>query len=240
MKQYWEGVTLERMEKALSDRYLSQVGWRESAQNKMPTCNGEPIPWYTYSAIEFLKTIVCKDHKLFEFGAGCSTLFWEPLVKELVTVEHDPDYVEYVESRLAGDGVVLFSDSDEHDKSSERFLSDHLAGIAIEAPVTAQIADEGFSSYALKLLDYEKDYFDIIVVDGVARTLCILLAINHFSDAGIIVLDNSERDDSRGAISILKSNGFRRIDFWGLGPVNPYGWCTSVFFRDKKTGEPVF
>lgn len=240
MKKYWEGVTLERMEQALSERYLTEVGWRESAQIKMPVRDGKPIPWYTYSAIEFLKTIVCKDHNLFEFGAGCSTLFWESLVNNIVTVEHDSDYVNYVNSTSASRASVLFANSDEFDRPSPELLATSCGDIRISDQLATQIIGEGYATYATKILDYERDYFNFIVVDGVARSFCTLLAANHFSDGGIIVLDNSDRQDVECVISLLLAMGFRRIDFWGLGPVNPYGWCTSVFFRDNKTGEPIF
>lgn len=30
------------------------------------------------------------------------------------------------------------------------------------------------------------------------------------------------------------NQGFGRIDFWGPGPINTFGWCTSFFSRNLK------
>lgn len=37
---------------------------------------GNPIPWYTYPAIEYLKTIDFSRKLVFEYGGGSSTLWW--------------------------------------------------------------------------------------------------------------------------------------------------------------------
>ena len=38
--------------------------------------DGNPLPWYTYPAIEYLRQFDYKDKKVFEFGCGFSSLFW--------------------------------------------------------------------------------------------------------------------------------------------------------------------
>ena len=35
----------------------------------------------------------------------------------------------------------------------------------------------------------------------------------------------------------LLTNGFKRLDFWGMGPINPYSWCTSIFYRKENCLE---
>lgn len=69
---------------------LKDDGWfRSFKENKAIDADGNPIPWITYPAIEFLKKRVHKEMSVFEYGCGGSTLWWASRVKEVVSVEHD-------------------------------------------------------------------------------------------------------------------------------------------------------
>lgn len=74
--------------------------------------------------------------------------------------------------------------------------------------------------------------FDIVVNDGRERMQCARVAIRALTGRGVIVWDNSERDEYAGAYRLLVDQGFRRIDFEGLGPINSFPWTTSIFYRD--------
>jgi hypothetical protein len=76
--------------------------------------------------------------------------------------------------------------------------------------------------------------FDIIVIDGKHRTECAQHAFGALNDQGVIIWDNSDRTRYFNAFEICEKRGFRRLDFWGLGPINAYGWCTSVFYRPEN------
>jgi hypothetical protein len=89
-----------------------------------------------------------------------------------------------------------------------------------------------FESYALALTDYAKSHFDIIVVDGMARSCCAWLATRYLAPRGFIVFDNADRKIYNDGFRILASEGFKRIDFYGTGPINCYEWCTSIFAKD--------
>jgi hypothetical protein len=52
--------------------------------------SGEPIPWYTYPAIEYLSQLDASELSVFEFGAGHSTLFWAARARRVRSVENDP------------------------------------------------------------------------------------------------------------------------------------------------------
>ncbi|MGA2185628.1 MAG: class I SAM-dependent methyltransferase [Bryobacteraceae bacterium] len=45
------------------------------------------LPWLTYGAIRFLKQSLPKETKVFEYGGGMSTLWYEERCKEVHTVE---------------------------------------------------------------------------------------------------------------------------------------------------------
>lgn len=54
--------------------------------------DGNPIPWYTYPAIEYLLGLDFSEKDVFEYGSGYSTLFWSRQARGIVSVEHDPEW----------------------------------------------------------------------------------------------------------------------------------------------------
>lgn len=56
--------------------------------------SGNPLPWMTYPAIDFLKKRIHEDMTIFEYGCGESTLWWSSRVKEVISVEHDKDWYD--------------------------------------------------------------------------------------------------------------------------------------------------
>ena len=57
-------------------------------------------------------------------------------------------------------------------------------------------------------------------------------AARQVAPGGLVVFDNADRPEYAAGYEALQRAGFVRLDFWGLGPINPYEWCTSVFVRD--------
>lgn len=56
----------------------------------------QPLPWYTYPAIEFLKYLDLHDKVVFEYGSGCSSLFWSNESKGVISVENDEEWYKIV------------------------------------------------------------------------------------------------------------------------------------------------
>jgi hypothetical protein len=81
-------------------------------------------------------------------------------------------------------------------------------------------------------------FFDVVVIDGEHRNDCAYACIESLSGDGIIVFDNSDRSEYDESINFLQSNGFKRIDFWGLIPSYVYRNCTSIFFRNIENIFP--
>jgi hypothetical protein len=73
--------------------------------------------------------------------------------------------------------------------------------------------------------------FDIIVIDGMRRNECIYASINSLSERGVIILDDSEREEYSPGKEFLKSTEYKRLDFWGIAPGIYFNKCTSIFFR---------
>lgn len=72
---------------------LKEDGWFRSFEEQSSVdADGNPIPWITYPAIEFLSRRVTKGMVVFEYGCGGSTLWWASRVKEVYSVEHDSSW----------------------------------------------------------------------------------------------------------------------------------------------------
>ena len=76
--------------------------------------------------------------------------------------------------------------------------------------------------------------FEIVIIDGRNRVACTYESLTELSDDGIVVFDNTDRPQYQDAYDRLSSEGFRRLDFHGLGPINNSFWTTSVFYRDAN------
>ena len=57
--------------------FIEGYGFKKSVETNKPIDkNNNPIPLYTYAAIEYLQSLDFKNKRIFEFGSGNSTLFW--------------------------------------------------------------------------------------------------------------------------------------------------------------------
>jgi hypothetical protein len=75
--------------------------------------DGNPIPWYVYPAIEYLKQFVLTDKTTFEWGSGSSSLFWAGKVKEIVSIESDENWFNIVNKRKSNNlKIFLLSEND--------------------------------------------------------------------------------------------------------------------------------
>jgi hypothetical protein len=54
------------------------------------------LPWFTFSAIEFLETWIKSHHEIFEYGCGGSTLFFAQRARSVASVEHNGKWARTV------------------------------------------------------------------------------------------------------------------------------------------------
>jgi len=116
----------------------------------------------------------------------------------------------------------------EHDAEWYRMMRGRLP-----AAVTYIQADESTGEYA-RQIEGQNATFDIVVIDGRDRVQCAKSSVAALTPAGVIVWDNSDRPDYREGYEFLRELGFRRVDFWGMGPINTYEWSTSIFYRSDN------
>lgn len=73
--------------------------------------DGEPIPWFTYPAIEYLKQFDFSEKRVFEYGCGNSSLFWARHAKEVIAVESDRRWFDHV-ARMRPPNLLLMLETD--------------------------------------------------------------------------------------------------------------------------------
>lgn len=143
-------------------------------------------------------------------------------------VTHDMDVFEYGSGQstlwwAARAGSVT---SCEHDAGWFARMRAH-----VPANVDYQYRALGEGGYAAAITTSARRY-DVVVIDGRERVACAPYALTALKHGGVIVWDNSDRARYAEGHALLAASGFKRLDFWGMGPVNTDGWCTSVFYRD--------
>lgn len=81
----------------INSGFLYEKGWWLSWEKKEPVDkNTMPLPWVTYSFIDFIEKRLNKNMVMFEYGSGNSTLYYSSFVKEVHTVEHDRQWFEKI------------------------------------------------------------------------------------------------------------------------------------------------
>jgi hypothetical protein len=76
---------------------LIHTGWLHSLITSRPVnSNDQPIPWFTYPAIDFLEPRVGPNWSVLEWGAGNSTLWWAKRARWVISIEHDPAWHQMI------------------------------------------------------------------------------------------------------------------------------------------------
>jgi len=87
--------------------YLAETGWFEAFETRSAIDkSGKPLPWVTYSFIDFIQDRISKSHSIFEFGSGNSTLFYAERASSVAAVEHDEKWYSKM-MRLKPENVEL-------------------------------------------------------------------------------------------------------------------------------------
>jgi hypothetical protein len=175
--------------------------FRSSLLGKAMTKNGEPLPWYTYPCIDFLKNRSYTAKSVLEFGAGQSTLWWATRAIHVVTLEGDKEWYEKIAS------------------AKPQNVELHL--------VSMESADACVSDVN-KVLGKNNCHYDVIVIDGLYRYEMTNIAKTLVTEDGMIIYDNAE---GFGCYEAFKNSGLNRVDFYGHAPGVVLPHVTSIFFK---------
>ncbi|WP_320066985.1 hypothetical protein [Micromonospora sp. RTGN7] len=186
---------------------LRNQGWHRTVNGGTPAdAAGRPVPWLTYPAVDLLDRILTPETRVFEYGSGASTRwFGAGRAAEVVAVEHDPDWFARLPQPNNGRIIHVPGDGARWDTDPN---APYVRAAAAGAP------------------------WDMIVVDGMARTTCAAAAPDHLHPHGLVVLDDTDHPGLVDAQEELTRRGMGRIDFWGFKPGIGLHGCTSVFAWD--------
>lgn len=95
---------------------LINFGWlRSYVEQRSIDRDGNPVPWYSYAAIEYLNTLDLKNSRIFEYGCGGSSVFWSERAQEVIAAENDSKWASIVNSyAIKNLKVVECSDRQEY------------------------------------------------------------------------------------------------------------------------------
>lgn len=90
--------------------YLANIGWFKAFDTQQAVdANGDPLPWVTYSFIDFIKERLKKEQRVFEYGSGSSTLFYAQRVARVVSVEHDENWFKKIVNTKPENADMIFT-----------------------------------------------------------------------------------------------------------------------------------
>ncbi len=85
--------------KSINTIYLESGFLKTVIKEKSFDNEGDALPWYTYSAINYLKTLDLSNSTIFEYGSGMSSVFFSKRAKQVVSVENVAEWYEIVNTK---------------------------------------------------------------------------------------------------------------------------------------------
>jgi hypothetical protein len=100
---------VRRMLSHLYKGFFVESGWINAFLQRRPVDReNNPLPWFTYPAIEFLEERLRPDMTLFEYGGGNSTLYFAKRLKQVTTVEHNPQWFRHLDESKPDNVRLVF------------------------------------------------------------------------------------------------------------------------------------
>lgn len=131
-------------------------------QHRDPS-TGLVLPWYTKSFLDELVTWDLTGMKVFEYGGGASTIWWNKRAKRVFTVDNNEQIFESLIKHIGKESVMMYT------------------------PI------ENKMQYVNYVYGPHGDKFDIIIIDGDPvewRDDCVKPALDCLKPGGKLIIDN--------------------------------------------------
>ncbi len=179
--------------------------------------NGQPLPWYTYPAIEYLSQFDYRDKKVFEFGCGYSSSFWAGRAKLVRSVEDNQEWFARWKNEFSANNLDIL--------------------LREESPVYEGAINETSEVYDVIVIDGKRrEKCAAVAVEKLVEGGVVIL-----DDSDRV---NTSREYVQ-AVEILREANLIQIDFYGFCPMNNYTKTTSLFlsrdfnFRSRYDVQPI-
>lgn len=165
--------------------------------------DGNPIPWYTFPAIEYLSQFDYSDKKIFEFGCGNSSLFWASQAKQVISIEDNPKWFEKWQAEFKADNLdIRWRDEGEGYENAIFEQEDKFDVIVVDGKRRADCCKTAVQ----KVADG-----GMIILDDSDRINTSLEYVK--------------------SVEVLRAADLIQVDFYGFCPMNNYTKTTSLFLR---------
>ncbi len=204
-------IDIEKTNKRVTEILLDDYGFELSMKERLcVNKNHEPIPWYTYPAIEYLDQLDFSDKSVFEFGCGSSSLYWSRKAREVTSLEARQVWYDRIKAD-APDNLHLIC----------RGVADNYVETIYESGQKYDIiVIDGMLRYPSTIAALE-----CLQPDG--------LIIFDNSDRA------AEFRKYASAMQLLRDNNLLQVDMHGFTPFNPYTATTSLFFTRGFQVKPL-
>jgi len=199
------------------------VWWKYQQKKNEPLKNDHP--WITFRAERFLRKILRKDMMVFEYGSGSSTMYFARRVAQVFSTEHHPGWYEHIRQILDEHSVnnvdyrLIEPDTPDGNQRTGYLSRHHL------------YKNKRFERYVKNIDAFPDGYFDLVMIDGRARTECIAHAKNKIKPGGYLVVDNSERTYYFNGNDFLSNrNEWKSSHFIGPTPYS-FQFSKTSFFQ---------
>jgi hypothetical protein len=192
---------------ALTPLYFSARSghFKSSFRRAAVSPTGEPLPWYTFPCIDFLRLRNFSGRSVLEFGGGQSSVWWGRQASRVVTFEGDQAWYRRIRSGMPANVDLRL-----------------VTGATPEARV---------NEIRSALREVGDAKFDVVVIDGLDRRQLVSIACEQLAPGGIVICDNSE---GYGFHDALSGRGLSRVEFYGHAPGVLLPHCTSIVFRENS------
>lgn len=162
-----------------------------------------PVPWITFDATRAICAALPRDARVFEFGAGNSTVFWARRAASVCSVEDNAGWVDMLNAKL----------------KALRIANTHLVHATDKA------------SYVGTIDAWPDEHFDMVIVDGAFRRECAAAAVRHVKPGGLLVIDNTDWHWFRTEPIAGIPPQWERTAYPGYAPMMGHKSETTVFRR---------
>lgn len=164
--------------------------------------DGNPIPWYTYPAIEYISQFDYSAKKVFEYGTGYSSMYWAKRAQKVVSIEDKPEwFAKFQQEFSAPNWQMRYCDEKQGYEDTIFADGEKYDVIVIDGKRRAECA-----ACAVKALAAG----GMIILDDSDRINTSL--------------------EYAGAVKNLRDANLLQVDFYGFCPMNNYTKTTSIFF----------